>query len=63
MLASMGVMPELETAVQRSAKPAETSFTDRQESLPQLTEDQPQAEDEMEQQNYGGALLPPHLTD
>lgn len=55
MLASMGVMPELETAVQRSAKPAETSFTDRQESLPQLTEDQPQAEDEMEQQNYGGA--------
>ncbi len=48
MLASMGVMPELETAAKRSAKPAETFLTDRQESLPK------QAEDELEPQNYGG---------
>ena len=55
MLASMGVMPDLETAVQISAKPAEMSVIDPQEPLSQQIGEQPKAENELERPNYAGA--------
>ncbi|MBQ86766.1 MAG: hypothetical protein CMQ16_10225, partial [Gammaproteobacteria bacterium] len=54
MLASMGVMPDLETAVQISAKPAEMSVIDPQEPLSQQIGEQPKAENELERPNYAG---------
>ena len=57
MLASMGVMPELETATHSSAKPADTPFTDSEQPLLEKAVEHPRGEGGSEPQTYEEASL------